>query len=156
MKRFLRNRIGNQGNAVLFSLVIMGSALTASLGMTALVASEIRNVALIPPSERAYYKAESYIEQGLWEKKQDPNFQYPPADDPDAELAADFLCSSGPCFDSEPQDQADLLTEFVATTSPIEKEIPLKQDVTQQLDIATTDTTPDSGCLNLGTVTGES
>lgn len=156
MKRFLRDRVGNRGNAVLFSLVIMGSALTASLGMTALVASEIRNVALIPPSERAYYKAESYIEQGLWEKKQDPNFQHPPADDPDAALPTDFLCPGGDCFESDPGDQAGLLTEFVATTSPVEEEVPLKQDVPQQLDIATTATTPDSGCLDLGTVSGES
>ena len=155
MRKLWHNLKDSTGNAVLFSLVIMGSALTASLGMATLVTGEIRNVALIPPSERAYYKAESYIEQGLWEKKQDADFQFPSLEDPDAPLPADFLCPGGSCFTTDPGQQTDFLIDFLATTSPTSDDLPLPQDEVRQLDIATTPTISASGCLTLGEVVGE-
>ncbi|MEX2043527.1 MAG: SdrD B-like domain-containing protein [Patescibacteria group bacterium] len=142
-----------RGNAILFSLLIMGSALTASIGMATLVTSEISNVSLIPPSERAYYKAESYVEQGLWEKKQDPKFH---ADDKDGLLAdyPDFLCS-GNCFSSDPRNQAGSLIRYQSTTSIPEEKLILKQDKVVQLDIDTSEVTGATGRFDLRSIKNE-
>lgn len=99
-RRWLRAR--QDGNAVLFSLIIMASAMTISLGMASLVVGEIHSVALVLPSERAYYRAESYVEQALWQKKQDPNYEFTPTTDATGQvnppvgqqLPADYLCNA--------------------------------------------------------------
>ena len=144
------NRQRQAGNALLFSLLIMGSALTASLGMATLVTGEISNVALIPPSERAYYKAESFVEQGLWEKKQEPSYDVTST----ADLSPTFLCT-GNCFQTNPRNQAGSLISYQATTSIPAGKITLHQDQATQLDIDTTDATAATGRFSLGSIKPE-
>ncbi len=106
-----RIKLGNRGNAVLISLIVMASALTISLGLTTVVAGEIRNAGLLPPAERAYYKSESYVEQALWNRKQDPNYEVADA----AAVPDSFLCSTTPCFERKPNTKATgLLQNFQA------------------------------------------
>lgn len=142
-------RLKQRGNAVLFSLLIMGSALTASLGMATLVVGEIHTVALIPPSERAYYKAESYVEQALWEKKRQPTYQK--TDYADNKLPSGYLCA-GQCFATEPVLQDELLSDFEATTSLTEEKLRLKQDQTTQIDIDTQSAAGATGTFSLGDI----
>ncbi|MDP4000572.1 MAG: SdrD B-like domain-containing protein [bacterium] len=136
-----------RGNAVLFSLLIMGSALVASAGMATLVTGEIANVSLIPPSEHAYYKTESYVEQGLWQKKQDPEYQI----ENKSELPANFLCT-GNCFETAPRNQAGSLITYESTTSVPDGQLALTQDKVVQLDIDTSDTTGSTGRFDLGSI----
>lgn len=142
-----RTAMRQQGNAILFSLLIMGSALVASTGMATLVTGEIANVALIPPSEHAYYKAESYVEQGLWQKKQDPGYQI----ENKSELPANFLCT-GNCFETAPRTQAGSLITYQSTTSIPDEELTLTQDKVVQLDIDTSDATGSTGRFDLGSI----
>ena len=150
------------GNAVLFSLIIMASAMTISLGMTSLVVGEVRSVSLVLPSEHAYYKAESYVEQALWQKKADPNYQFKPVTNSSGvvtpvvgqQLAADYLCNTPPCFLTAPTDQATLLKQFYATTSPTQTDVSFPADVTRQYDIVTTPANG-SGDLIVSNIVGQ-
>lgn len=148
-----RRAAAQRGNAVLFSLLIMGSALTASVGMATLVTSEIANVSLIPPSERAYYKAESFVEQGLWEKKQDQRFHAESKEDLLADHP-DFLCN-GNCFATDPRTQVEALIRYQSSTSIPEDKLVLKQDKVVQLDIDTSEVPGATGRFDLGSIKDE-
>jgi uncharacterized protein DUF5648 len=143
----LRRKFGQDGNAVLFSLLILGSALVTSSGMATLVTNEISSVSLIPPSERAYYKAESYIEQGLWQKKEDPHYQIKDK----SQLPANFLCV-GNCFMTNPQNQVGSLISYASTTSIPDEDLVLKQDKVVQVDIDTSAATGATGSFDLGSI----
>ena len=151
-----------RGNAVLFSLIIMASAMTISLGMTSLVVGEVRSVSLVLPSEHAYYKAESYVEQALWQKKADPNYQFKPVTNSSGvvtpavgqQLAANYLCNTPPCFLTAPTDQATLLKQFYATTAPTQTDVSFPADVTRQYDIVTTPANG-SGDLTVSNIVGQ-
>lgn len=142
MIRLLKSR-AQEGNAVLFSLIIMAAAITVSLGMASIVVAEITSVGLFAPSERAYYKAESYVEQALWEKKANPAYNSPQtATALNAVRSQPFVCPAFKCFLKEadgtnPDGTPDgLLQEFFATSSPVEGEsIKLIQDQSKQLDV---------------------
>lgn len=149
----LRTARQQRANAVLFSLIIIASAMVISLGMVSLVANEARSVGLVLPAERAYYKAESYIEQGLWQKKQNPNYQVTKKED----VPANYLCDPAGCdpFTTNPKSQSQLLKEFFATTSPPEDEVGLRQDVPVQLDIDTAGVSTTGGSVTLSDIAGE-
>lgn len=156
----LRNLIArNRGNAVLFSLIIMASAMTISLGMTSLVVGEVRSVSLVLPSEHAYYKAESYVEQALWNKKADPNYQFKPATNSSGvvtppvgqQLPATYLCGTPPCFLTAPTSQATLLKQFYATTAPDSADVEFPADVSRQYDISTANGTG-AGSLTISNI----
>lgn len=146
-----RVRSTQRGNAILISLIIMASTLSISLGITALVGSEIKSTSLLEPSERAYYKAESYVEQALWNKtKGNTNagygagYQAPsreltdggtPARPPVKNQA--YACTPAPCFNDGRSTDA-ILKRFSATTQPTSDTFNLAQDEPQQLDITGT------------------
>ena len=145
--KFLRR---SRGNATLISLIIMASALTISLGMAAVVAGEIKSSGLVPPAEKAYYKAESYVEQALFEKKLNPNYSVTSR----ASLAPTFLCDRLPCFGTGTETNNDSLVSFQASTSPVSDTIEVYQDQTRQLDLDTTGATA-RGIVRLSAVTYE-
>lgn len=136
-----------RGNAILISLIIMASTLTISLGIAALVGSEIKTTGLLVPSERAYYKAESFVEQALWNKTKGdaaqgygPNYQAPSKDDSDggsrpAVKDQAYVCTTAPCFTVDPRSTNDTLKRFSATTQPPSNTITLPQDEPQQLEV---------------------
>jgi hypothetical protein len=134
----------------LFSLIIMGSALVASSGMAVLVTGEISSVSLVSPAERAYYKAESYVEQGLWQKKQDPQYHV----EDKSELPTNFLCN-GNCFLTSPRNQAGALISYRATTSIPEEQLALQRDKVVQLDIDTENIAGATGTFDLGSIKNE-
>lgn len=141
------------GNAVLFSLIIMSAAMTISLGMASLVAGEVRSAGLVLPAERAYYKSESFVEQALWQKKVDSNFEVKDV----AQLNSaypNFLCAATNCFSSSPRSQAELLKKFYATAAPPQDDTTLLADTTQQYDIVTTGANG-SGSVDLSDITGQ-
>ena len=153
VRRFLSPvacRLSTNGNAILFSLIIMASALVASLGMASLVVGEIQTVALVPPAERAYYKAESFVEQGLWQKKQDPSYQKNKSDT----LPNNYLCTAADCFASAPTTQNQVLKEFIATTAVADSRVTLHRDTPLQLDVDTS-TASGAGRLTLSDIAGK-
>lgn len=172
MNRFRRWRRARQdGNAVLFSLIIMASAMTISLGMASLVVGEIHSVQLVLPSERAYYRAESYVEQALWQKKTDSTYEFNPTTNATGQVAppvgqqlsVTYLCATAPCFSppppgppTPPSDQATLLKEFSATSSLQQPAVTFPADVPQQFDIITTGTQlkDGSGTIKLDNIAG--
>lgn len=130
----------SRGNAVLISLIIMASALAISLGMASIVAGEIRNTGLIAPSERAYYKAESFIEQALLQKKQDQNYNVANLPALKQSAPTGYVCATEPatpCFSTTPnQLSGTLLSLFLASTSPTGGTLSLRpQDKSFQLDV---------------------
>lgn len=115
-------RQSNQrGNAILISLIVMASALTISLGLTTVVAGEIRNASLVPSSERAYYKAESQVEQALWNRKVRPDYNVESvsglANTFSPSGRSSYVCEAASCFTKTPDTHPSLLTEFRATAS---------------------------------------
>jgi hypothetical protein len=145
----------HRGNAVLISLVIMASALSISLGMTTLVTGEIRNVAQIGPAERAYYKAESYVEAGLAAKKQNTSYNVTSKDDPSVK-GQPYVCDAVPCFRTDPTAPDELLVSFMATTAPAGANgvLQLFQDNSQQVDLGTTGLATNTGTITLSNFTG--
>ncbi|MEJ7662387.1 MAG: hypothetical protein WKG07_23875 [Hymenobacter sp.] len=90
----------------------MASALTISLGLTTIVAGEIRSAGPTPPAERAYYKAESYVEQALYNRKKNPNYNVADANQEDWKNIAGpegngYVCTTAAaadaCFSREPE-----------------------------------------------------
>lgn len=152
LRRWVRAR--QDGNAVLFSMIIIASAMTVSLGMASLVAGEVRSAGLVLPGERAYYKAESYVEQALWQKKQDVNFNVPDVADLNTRFP-NFLCATAPCFTSAPTAQDQLLKELYATTSPNQAGVVFPADTAQQYDVVTTGVTTVAGTITFSHLKGE-
>lgn len=139
MKR-LSDTFSAHGNAVLFSLLIMVSAVSITLAATSIVAKEVGNAALVPPAEQAYYKAESHIEQGLANKKYNPNYSIKDKNDlntsADPYAGSPVVCATDPCFVNKPTYQTDLLTEFSATTANISpSNLALNSDSVVQFDV---------------------
>lgn len=151
--------VSQGGNAILISLILMASTITISLGITALVSGEVRNIALSPPSERAYYKAESYVEQALWQKKQDANYQKPDVAALLSGLPANdqFLCnasslmnpSPASCFTQDARSISQTLKSFAATTTQTNADIGLNQDVSQQLDVSPSSPAPGTATFQI-------
>lgn len=140
-----------RGNAVLISLILMAAAMVIALGLSSLVASEIRTVGNLLPSERAYYKSESYVEQALWNKAKGlvteaygPGYQVTAKDQSDgngrpAVQNQPYVCNTAPCFTAgSPNAPNQLLVAMSATTSPINNRIGLSQDVSKQVDVVNT------------------
>ncbi len=142
--------LDRRGNAILFSLLIMSSAIVIVIGMATLVAAEIRNAGLTAPSERAYYKAESYVEQALWNKKLDATYA---VDDWDVLKAStvhpELPCApADACFGTTPGFELasngtvsddGLLKYFTASTSPLVNgsSVIVEQDGVKQFDVDT-------------------
>lgn len=140
-----------RGNAILISLLMMASALVITLGTVSIVASETRNAGLVPPSDRAYFKAESYVEQGLMNKKNDPSYDVPSlAAIPT--LAVSHLespCGASDCFTTTPRsefnngafDRAGVLQDYFATTDIGGLATPGSSpaDLTKQYEVDTSD-----------------
>jgi hypothetical protein len=126
-----------RGNALLISLIIMASTLTISLGIAALVGSEVKTTGLLVPSERAYYKSESFVEQALWNKTKGPtapNYQI----NNKGELGSGgYVCATAPCFQIDGRSTQNLLSRFSASTQPPNGTVSLEQDDPQQLDVGT-------------------
>lgn len=168
MRRVLRN-IGDwsqQGNAALISLIVMSSAMTVSLGTVTVVVGEVKNAAIMPTAEHAYYKAESYIEQALWEKKRDPNYNIDSLAALNSSVtntSSEYVCGGNVvssswatvnCFLTSPNDGGALLKDFLATTSRLDNNtLELKQDKTQQLDIDTAVSASATGTLQVNYTT---
>ena len=116
-----------RGNAVLVSLIIMTSAITVSLGLASLIGGEIRGAAQAGTSERGYYKAESFTEQALWEKKQNAayavDYDGNRGDNPAAVGA--YVCAgtqTTSCFETSPNTTATSLNRLqvsAAATSTV-------------------------------------
>jgi hypothetical protein len=144
-----------RGNAILISLIIMAATLTISLGIAALVGSEVKTTGLLVPSERAYYKSESFVEQALWEKTKgasSPNYQ---VQNKGVLGNGGYVCTTAPCFQTDPRGTQDLLTRFSASTQPPNGQVTLEQDDSQQLDVGTSTaaTPPRLEFSGLGAVT---
>jgi hypothetical protein len=130
-------------------MLIMALGLTFAAGMAALVAGDVGSAAIINQSERAYYKAESYVEQGLWEKKKNTNYSFTGAV---STLPQDFLCTTAPCFLNDTQGYpesrrqqsggtSNWLTAFKVSSQAPTATVDIAQDQVLQYDIDMTNVT---------------
>lgn len=151
-----------RGNAILFSLILIASALVITLGMTSVVVAEIQNAGLVSPAERAYYKAESYVEQALWNKRVDPSYSVNKFEelntdtvrspftttDPESPCARESAVFSAGCFSSGPRDVTipqggaatdnGVLLDFLASTGPGDSlGVKVARDGVKQFDVET-------------------
>ncbi len=142
-------KVRQNGNAILISMLIMALGLTFAAGMAALVAGDVGSAAIINQSERAYYKAESYVEQGLWEKKKNMNYSFTGAV---STLPQDFLCMTAPCFLNDTQGYpesrhqqsggtSNWLTAFKVSSQAPTATVDIAQDQVLQYDIDMTNVT---------------
>lgn len=68
----IKNQKSNTGSALLISLIVMGILMTLSLGVSSLLIGTLRDSRILMEKTRAWYAAESGMEQALFEIAQNP------------------------------------------------------------------------------------
>lgn len=108
LKRALSNK---QGTALLTALMVMGVLVAISLALSSLIFRETRIVGELIDAGRAYYAAESGIEEALYHLNNELPGWHEPGEKEVGELSnfeyeVKNTCDSYPCFDEEEYDLA--------------------------------------------------
>lgn len=153
------NQIHQRGDALLYSVVLMASTLTISAGLAILIVPEVNGVAFLQNSERAFYKAETGVEQVLWQKSVNQNYtiDYPATQN--ATALTNYVCDTEPCYSTDPSATKDSLAllkvgEFsvpaaVPTPTPSPVPPPVGTDVLLRWQISQNNNP--GGCWTVGT-----